>query len=90
MTVSASPDRAQTGYEGNHMLAVAGVWKKKRDELNIRRKPLFEKYTKHPSDHELAVEIKTIDDESAECTQNLEQESRAARPASPAKKLAPP
>ncbi len=72
------------------MLAVAGVWKKKRDELGIKRKSLSEKYAEHPLDLHLALEIKTIDDEIAVCTENLVQERRSGRPASPAKKLSPP
>ena len=72
------------------MFAVAGVWKKKRDELTVKRKPLFEKYTERPYDLDLAVEIKIIDYEIAECTQKLEQERRSGRPTSPANKLSPP
>ncbi len=72
------------------MLAVAGVWKKKRDELGIKRKSLFEKYSEHPIDLHLALEIKTIDDEIAECTENLVQERRSGRPVSPVKKLSSP
>lgn len=71
------------------MLAVQGVWKKKRDALKIKRDSLFEKYTEHPLDLHLALEIKTIDDEIAECTQNLEQERRSGRPTFPANKLSP-
>jgi hypothetical protein len=69
------------------MLAVAGVWKKKRDDLKSKRDSLFEKYTKHPEDFHLALEIKKIDDEIADCTVHVEQERRSERAASPAKKL---
>jgi hypothetical protein len=71
----------------NHMLAVAGVWKKKRDDLKTKRNTLFEKYAKHPEQFQLALEIKKIDDEIADCTQHVEQERRSERPASTAKKL---
>jgi hypothetical protein len=70
------------------MLAVAGVWKKKRDDLKSKRNLLFEQYAKHPEEFQLALEIKKIDDEIADCTQHVEQERRAERSASPVKKLA--
>jgi hypothetical protein len=74
--------------DGDHnMLAVAGVWKKKRDDLKSKRNSLFEKYSKHPGEFHLALEIKKIDDEIAECTQHVEQERRSERSASSAKKL---
>jgi len=69
------------------MSAVAGVWKKKRDDLKSKRNSLFEKYSKHPGEFHLALEIKKIDDEIAECTQHVEQERRSERSASSAKKL---
>lgn len=71
----------------NHMLAVAGVWKKKRDDLKTKRNSLFEKYAKHPDEFHLALEIKKIDDEIADCTQHVEQERRSERSVSTAKKL---
>jgi hypothetical protein len=69
------------------MLAVAGVWKKKRDDLKAKRNSLFEKYAKHPQDFHLALEIKKLDDEIAECTQHVEKERRSEHPASSSKKL---
>jgi hypothetical protein len=71
------------------MVAAAGVWKKKRDDLKARRDSLFATYTKHPHHVHLAREIKAIDDEIAECTQHMEQERRSERAASPAAKLVP-
>jgi hypothetical protein len=68
------------------MLVAAGVWKKKRDDLKIKRNSLFEKYAKHPEEFQLALEIKKIDDEIADCTQHVEQERRSERGASSAKK----
>ncbi|HEY6384837.1 MAG TPA: hypothetical protein VIX91_04060 [Candidatus Acidoferrum sp.] len=68
------------------MSAVAGVWKKKRDDLKSKRNSLFEKYAKHPEDFHLALEIKKIDDEIADCTVHVEQERRSERSSSPAKK----
>jgi hypothetical protein len=79
--------RAHTTHEANHMLAVAGVWKKKRDDLKAKRNSLFEKYARHPEEFHLALEIKKIDDEIADCTQHVEQERRSERSASSTKKL---
>jgi hypothetical protein len=59
------------------MLVTAGVWKKKREDLKIKRNSLFDEYSKHPHDLHLALEIKTIDDEIAECTHKMEQERRS-------------
>ena len=69
------------------MLAVAGVWKKKRDDLKSKRNSLFEEYAKHPEEFHLALEIKKIDDEIADCTVHVEQERRSERSASPSRKL---
>lgn len=71
------------------MIAVAGVWKKKRDDLKAKRNSLFEKYSKHPEDFHLALEIKKLDDDIADCTHHVEQERRAERSAAHAKKLQP-
>ena len=56
--------------------ARAGVWKRKREDLMSRRIPLFKRYEKSPQDLCLALEIRIIDDQIAECTQQIEQESR--------------
>ena len=70
------------------MVAAAGIWKKKRDDLKTRRNSLFAIYTKDPQNFSLAREIKALDDEIADCTQHVEQERRAEqRAASPAPKL---
>jgi len=70
------------------MVAVASVWKKKRDDLKAKRNSLFESYSRDPQNFHLAREIKSIDDEIADCTQHVEQERRAEqRAASPAAKL---
>ena len=72
------------------MLAVAGVWKKKRDDLKAKRNSLFEKYAKHPEEFHLALEIKKIDDEIAEFTDKMRRETLSERkskslPLAPAK-----
>jgi hypothetical protein len=64
------------------MPAVVGPWKKKRDDLKIKRDSLFDKYAKRPQDVHLALEIKTMDDEIAECIQHIEQERKLERSAS--------
>jgi hypothetical protein len=70
------------------MVAAAGVWKKKRDDLKAKRNSLFETYTKDPQNIHLAREIKAIDDQIADCTQQVEQERRSEqRATSPASKL---
>ncbi len=57
------------------MTARAGVWKRKRQDLKNRRAPLFRSFEKTPNDLCLALEIKTIDDQIAECTQQIEREN---------------
>ncbi len=69
------------------MVATAGIWKKKRDDLKTKRNSLFEIYTKDPQNFHLAREIKALDDEIADCTQHLEQERRSERAASSANRL---
>jgi len=45
--------------------------KSKRDKLKAKRDLLFERYLKNPQDSRMALEIKKIDDEIAECTDRL-------------------
>jgi hypothetical protein len=53
------------------MLATQVDWKSKRDGLKARRDPLFKDYLKSPNDTHLALEIKNLDDEIAECTERM-------------------
>lgn len=62
------------------MMARAGVWKRRREDLKNRRTPLFRRYEKSPNDLRLALEIKIIDDQIAECTQQMERENRGLEP----------
>jgi hypothetical protein len=62
------------------MTARAGVWKRKREDLQNRRIPLFKRYERNPSDFRLALEIKTIDDQIAECAQQMERENLEFEP----------
>ena len=50
--------------------------KKKSGELKAKRDLLFEKYLKHPMDTYLALIIKTIDDQVAECSEQMRQENK--------------
>lgn len=56
--------------------ARAGVWKRKREDLKSGRIPLFKRYEKSPHDLRLALEIRIIDDQIAECTHQIEQEGQ--------------
>ncbi len=47
-------------------------WKRKREELKAVRKPLFTRYLKNPNDIRMALELKHIDDQIAECTERME------------------
>ena len=49
--------------------------KKTRDKLKTERDSLFEKYLKNPGETHLALEIKTLDDQVAECIQRLGRET---------------
>ena len=55
------------------MLATSDIQKRKL-ELKARRKPLFEWYEKNPNDTNLVLEIKIVDDQIAECNQQIERE----------------
>jgi len=43
----------------------------RREELKARRESLFNKYLKNPDETQLALEIKALDDQVAECVQQL-------------------
>jgi hypothetical protein len=62
------------------MTACAGVWKRKREDLENRRTPLFKRYEKSPHDLRLALEIRIIDDQIVECTQQIELENGRLEP----------
>ena len=63
----------------NSILSAPVDWKKKADQLKAKRDPLFAKYLKHPWDTRLALEIKALDDQVAECTEQLQLERRAKK-----------
>jgi hypothetical protein len=62
--------------EVSAMTALAGVWKRKREDLRNRRILLFKRYEKNPNDLRLALEIKSIDDQIAECSQQMQRANR--------------
>jgi hypothetical protein len=64
-----------SSLEVNGVTACAGVWKRKREELKKRRAPRFKRYEKNPSDLGLALEIRMIDDQIAECTEQMAREN---------------
>ncbi len=53
--------------------------KGKRDALKAKRDLLFERLLKNPTNTSLAVEIKLIDDQIAECVQHLQRSNAAQR-----------
>lgn len=66
---------------GNHTLASKDLWKKQREDLNVKRNALFKRYSRNPHDLELALEIKKIDDEIAERTDKMRRETLSERKA---------
>jgi hypothetical protein len=66
-----------------HSLTVSkdstSTWRKKRDDLSTKRNALFKKYSNNPNDVTLALEIKTMDDEIAEYTAKMRDETVSER-----------
>jgi hypothetical protein len=54
------------------MLSAPSSSEIKLRELRGRRKPLSERFEKNPSDTRLALELKLIDDQIAECHQGIQ------------------
>lgn len=46
------------------------------DELNGKRKPLSEQFERNPNNTHLAVELKSIDDQIAECNVQIQADRR--------------
>jgi hypothetical protein len=63
------------------MTGRASVWKRKREEFENRRDMLFKSYERSPNDLRLALEIRRIDDQIAEWTQQIERENGELEPA---------
>ena len=64
---------------GNDTATTVNVWKEKRLALRKKRDSLFKEYTKRPHEYQLALEIKTIDDEIAECSQKEQDGNERAK-----------
>jgi hypothetical protein len=61
---------------GHDITAIPDVSK---NVLKTRRDSLFNEYTKHPHEHELALEIKKLDDEIAECVLKEQERSQTSK-----------
>jgi len=59
------------------MLASAVDWKSKRETLRAKRDVLFKRYLKNPHESSMALEIKNLDDEIAECTEHRDHLNKA-------------
>jgi hypothetical protein len=68
---------------GHDISAIPDVAKKKRDVLKTKRESLFNKYMKDPHNHHLALEIKTIDDEIANCILQEQKNFESSKVRSP-------
>jgi hypothetical protein len=73
---------------GHDTLVTTNVWTEKRGELNLKRDSLFKTYLQNPHELHLALEIKKIDDEIAECTDKMRDEKLSERKSKP-RPLAP-
>ena len=58
------------------ILASPDVQKEKIEKLRARRKPLFDWYEQNPNEIHLVLEIRSIDDQIAECKQEIEKVKR--------------
>ena len=47
--------------------------RRKREELKAKRNLLFQQFLRNPRDTRLALKIKTIDDQVAKCTEQMER-----------------
>ncbi len=52
--------------------------KKVRDDLKIDRAKLFEQFLKHPTDTRLALAVKIVDDQIANCTEWIRTKEKSA------------
>jgi hypothetical protein len=67
---------SQLKYAWGQMMSTQAIQERKR-ELKARRKPLFDRYVKNPSETSLVLEIKIVDDEIAECNQQIDRQRTA-------------
>jgi len=52
--------------------------KKARDDLKIKRAKMFEQFLEHPMDTRLALAIKIIDDQIADCAEWIQTKDKSA------------
>ena len=52
--------------------------KQNRKDLIAKRNLLFQRLLRNPQDTHLAIEIKTLDDQIAECTQRMRADEKKA------------
>jgi hypothetical protein len=69
-----SPCSHAFGKELTRMQETAFDAKEKREKLKTKRNLLFARFLKNPSDTRLALEIKIIDDQVAECVKQMQQQ----------------
>ena len=81
---SISPARSQGGGPFSHafgkelicMQATPINPTRKREELKAERNLLFKRFLKNPTDTHLALRIKSIDDQVAECSELMRQKKK--------------
>jgi hypothetical protein len=71
LPVVASLVYDHTAHRGQGILSISLELQTRRDELKARRESLFNKYLKNPDETQLALKIKALDDQVAECVQQL-------------------
>jgi hypothetical protein len=49
---------------------------KRREEVRVRRESLFQRFEKNPDQMHLALKIRVIDDQIAECTHLIKQKRK--------------
>ena len=65
--------------EVNLMVRVASERETRIEELTDRRRPLFARLQSDPNATYLAIEIKAIDDQIAECNRQIQEDRKKAK-----------
>ena len=65
--------------EVNLMVRVASERETRIEELTDRRRPLFARLQSDPNATHLAIEIKAIDDQIAECNRQIQEDRKKAK-----------
>ena len=53
---------------------------KKLQDLRAKREPLFQRFANNPNETHLAIEIKVIDDQIAECNHHIQLKRKTTQP----------